>query len=483
MFYQVCEFIKQNTMLERGDRVVVGVSGGADSVCLLYVLNELKEELGITLIVVHINHGIRGMEALRDQLFVEEISKKLGCEYYGFEREVKIIAAREGLSEEEAGRNARYDTFYEVCKNHKCNKIAIAHNRNDNAETVLFHLFRGSGIKGLSGIEPVRKILFKQNTITIVRPLLSQSRMQIEDYLSKRGITYQTDQTNFSNDYSRNKIRNLLLPIATTEINRNAVQHISEASAHLREIDRFLEKCILERYQALVCTTEHKLSVSISKLKAEDSIIQKGIIRNILKNLAGKLKDIEAKHTDQVLSLCDKQVGKQINLPYNMIALKEYNEISFFLLANELNYVPDTIFEPQTLSIPGCLYLPDLNKIFETSIIPHEKNIPIPKNSCIKWFDYDKIENAVAIRYRKEGDYIQINQSGGNKKLKDYFIDQKIPQEERDRSLLITDGSHIMWILANGDRISEKYKINDKTRRILLIKMIDLEELKNDRES
>lgn len=473
MLSQVCDYMKLNTMLERGDRIVVGVSGGADSVCLLYVLNELKEKLGITLIVVHINHSIRGEDALRDQLYVEELSEKLGLIHYSFKKEVRKLAKKEGLSEEEAGRKARYDTFLEVCKLHKCNKIAIAHNKNDNAETVLFHLFRGSGIKGLSGIDAVRVIQTENGGITLIRPLLCVSRQEIEDYLRLKEITYCTDQTNFSNDYSRNKIRNLILPVAADEINRNTVQHITEAADQLKCIERYLDQLTIQRFQDLVSEKDHRLIISAEKLKNEDIIIQRGIVRKIFEYLTGKLKDIEAKHIEQVLDLCGKQVGKQVHLPYGMVAVREYNDISIYLMAEASN--PDDRQSDISISllVPGRIFLPDINKIIETEIIPRNENITIPKNSCIKWFDYDKIENAVVIRYRNEGDYIQINRSGGNKKLKDYFIDRKIPKEERDRCMLVADGSHIMWLIGYGDRISEKYKVEDETKRILLMKLID----------
>lgn len=473
MLSQVCDYMKLNTMLKRGDRIVVGVSGGADSVCLLYVLNELKEKFGITLIVVHINHGIRGEDALRDQLYVEELSKKLGLMCFSFQKEVRKLAKKEGLSEEEAGRKARYDTFLEICRLHKCNKIAIAHNRNDNAETVLFHLFRGSGIKGLSGIDAARVIQTENGGITLIRPLLCVSRQEIEDYLRIKGITYRTDQTNFSNDYSRNKIRNLILPVAVDEINRNAVQHITEAAGQLKCIEKYLDQLTMQRFKDLVSEKDHRFTISAEKLMKEDIIIQRGVVRKIFESLAGKLKDIEAKHIEQVLDLCGKQVGKQVHLPYGMIAVREYNDISVYLMAVSSN--PDDRLSDISipLQVPGRIVLLDINKVIETEIIPRDENITIPKNSCIKWFDYDKIENAVVIRYRNKGDYIQINRSGGNKKLKDYFIDRKIPKEERDGCMLVADGSHIMWLIGYGDRISEKYKVEDETKRILVMKLID----------
>ncbi|HWT26533.1 MAG TPA: tRNA lysidine(34) synthetase TilS [Mobilitalea sp.] len=474
--------MKQNTMVERGDRIVVGVSGGADSVCLLHVMHELTHEYGIQLLVVHINHGIRGREAKLDADYVKELSDKLGIEYLCFNIDVRDMAEKEGLSEEEAGRKARYDAFLEVCKSHKCNKIAIAHNRNDNAETVLFNLFRGSGIKGLTGIDPVRQISTDFGTVTLIRPLHDVERGEIEDFLSKQSIEYRTDQTNLTDDYSRNKIRNQILPYAEREINRNAVTHIAAAANQLKEAEEFIENFVDKRYLSIVEENNHFFYFRVKKIQKEDIIIQKGIIRKILSNLAGKLKDIEAKHINQVIALYDKQVGKLVHLPYDMVAQKDYEGIKIFInQPNTDELLSSEQFEPMLLPIPGRIYLPEIRKYLITSVIPIEKNEPIPKNTCTKWFDYDKIENAVVIRNRNEGDYIQINRFGGKKKLKDYFIDQKIPKDDRSKYLLIADGSHIIWVIGDKDRISEKYKVEETTNKILLMKLIDLEEMKDDR--
>ena len=188
-------------------------------------------------------------------------------------------------------------------------------------------------------------------------------------------------------------------------------------------------------------------------------------------------KDLEAKHVEAVLGLMERQVGKQVHLPYHMNAEREYETISFYIEAPKgEKEVGDQRLKPALVIIPGITQIAEKRKILETKLINYKKNDPIPKNSCMKWFDYDKIENAVEIRTRQEGDFIQINTSGGKKKLKDYFIDHKIPQKQRDEQLLITDGSHIMWIPGAAERMSEKYKVDDTTTKILLMKLIDLEE-------
>lgn len=477
MLRKALDYIKVNNMIEKGDRIVIGVSGGADSVCLLYVLGEYCSEQDATLIVVHINHGIRGEEAARDENFVKDLCFEKGLEFIAFSYDVKKIAKEQGLSEEEAGRMVRYNAFLEICKKNKCNKIAIAHNKNDNAETVLFHLIRGSGLKGLTGIEPKRIIKTDFGEVTMIRPLLCIERGEIEDYLSQKGIMYQTDSTNNTDDYSRNKIRNKILKYAVREINNGTIGNITETANQLREVQEYINDHIGTRYLDLVEKKGNVYHISATALMKESRVIQKGIILRIMDNLAGKLKDIEAKHVDAVLSLLDKQVGRYRNLPYSMIAERDYEEIKLYNGSNLENMESGNgPMDPVNVNISGGTIVVQKRKIFETSLINYKNNETIPKSSCMKWFDYDKIENAVEIRTRKEGDYIQINSSGGSKKLKDYFIDRKIPKKLRDSQILIADGNHIMWIPDLGDRMSERYKVSHNTTRVLVMKMLDMED-------
>lgn len=475
MVQQILKFMENYHMVEKGDRVVAGVSGGADSICLLHVLNNLKREYGFTLTVVHVNHGIRGAEADRDEKYVKELCKSMGIEFYGYDYDVIRIAKEEGLSEEEAGRNVRYQSFLEVCKKNKCNKIAIAHNKNDNAETILFHLFRGSGMRGLCGIEPVRMIPADFGNITLIRPLLCVERKDIEKYLDKEGFTYLTDSTNLSDNYSRNRIRNRILTYAEREINAKTIDHIASAAAQLTEIEEFMEDYLTLRYKELVNEEERCFYIASEALSLQPPVIQKGVVLKILEKMAGKRKDLEAKHVLAALSLLHKQVGKQMQLPYGIIAEREYNNIKFYFRKK----VPADQTEPMRpiqVKIPGRTIIKNFDKLLDTSIINYEKTESVPKSSCVKWLDYDKIENVVEIRTRREGDYIQVSGTGGHKKLKDYFIDQKIPRELRNSQLLITDGSHVIWIPGAGGRISEKYKVDENTTRILLMRMSDLED-------
>lgn len=482
MIPKIINFINQYHMIEKGDRIVVGVSGGADSVCLLYVLKEISSLYGTKVIAVHVNHGLRGEEADRDEDFVSNLCEHLGIECHKFHYNIKSIAKQEGLSEEETGRKIRYQTFLEVCNQHKCNKIAIAHNKNDNAETVLFHLFRGTGIRGMTGIEPNRIFSKKHGTIRIIRPLLCIERMEIENYLKEKSFLYRTDSTNLSDEYSRNKIRNHILSYVTKEINPQAVHNIAEAATKLREAEEFIDSIIEAKYRELVSSVDQEIRLPVAGFETLANVIKKGIVRKIMESLSGSYKDLESTHVDAVLTLLDKQVGRQIHLPYHMIAERDYHDLVFYQSTGknkEASCLSD--INPVTIEIPGSCYIPELNKYLDAQVIIREKTEPIPKSSCMKWFDYDKIENAVVIRPRKEGDYIQIHSTGGRKKLKDYLIDRKVPQKIRDHLLFMADGSHIMWVLDDEGRISEKYKVDETTSRILLMKLLDAEENEDDR--
>ncbi len=478
MIQRAWDYIKLNKMIEKGDRIVVGVSGGADSVCLLYVLISVCKEVGAEIRVVHVNHGIRGEEAFEDEAFVKELCKRWKLEIDSYFYSVKEIAKKEGLSEEEAGRKVRYQAFLESCRKNECNKIAIAHNKNDNAETILFHLFRGTGIKGLTGIDPTREMVEEDSEATIIRPILFAERREIEEFLKREKIDYKTDSTNLTEDYTRNKIRNRILPYATSEINVGTVDHIIDAASQLKEAYLYIENMVSDRFHTLVVQKDNVYQINIQSLEKEDIVIQKGIIKRVLELCAGSHKDLELKHVESILSLKVKQVGRYVNLPYQLIGEKGYDSIRIFRLKPSKGEKKElTPFPAITLEIPGEILIAEIGKRLETQLISYKKDEPIPKSSCIKWFDYDKIENAVEIRTRREGDFLQVNAAGGRKKLKDYFIDHKIPQKQRDSQLLITDGSHIMWIPGLGERISEKYKVDETTKNVLLMKMIDLEDI------
>lgn len=463
MIKQVLKYVKENQMLSNNDTIVIGVSGGADSVCLFFALLELKKEYHLDLYVVHINHGIRGEQAKEDALFVEELCSNYGVGFVLVTENVREIAKKERISEEEAGRNVRYEAFHNICNKLGANKIAIAHNSDDKAETVLFNLFRGSGLKGLTGISAIRD--------NIIRPLLCVNRSQIEKYLEDRNITYCTDLTNLETDYTRNKIRLKVLPYISEYINNNVKEHIVQTSVMIDETLSYIESNANDCFEKIVKQKDGQYSIRIGEFIVENIVIQKLVIRKMIERLAGKLKDITSEHVNMVLSLIEMQVGKRVNLPYSIVAQKGYEDIKLYVANNNItkDKTKEKILQQEEITIPGSYFVENENLQFEFNLIKYKKNLIIPQNGCTKWFDYDKINNTVSLRNRREGDFLQIDRRGSKKKLKAFFIDRKIPKEERDEILLLADGNHIMWVV--GDRISEAYKIDENTKYVLTVKL------------
>ncbi|MBR2190342.1 MAG: tRNA lysidine(34) synthetase TilS, partial [Eubacterium sp.] len=393
---KVLEFIRKNKLVKKGNSVVLGVSGGADSICMLKLLSDLQKRLGISLYVLHINHMIRGEEADQDAAFVKKICTKFKVPHRVINVDVPALAEREGLSEEEAGRYVRYDEFSKYAYEVGATKIAVAHNSNDNAETVLMNLARGTGIKGLGGIPPKREMEDANgNVVEVIRPILCLSRKEIEYYLKENEIEYRNDSTNDSTDYTRNKIRLEIMPLLEN-INDNAMQNITNASNELADTSDYIEKDVDEAYEEFVTEEDGKLFLSDESF-AIDPIVLTGVIRKMIENIAGKLKDITRIHVGDVVSLSEKQVGKKIDLPYSIVAEREYEGISMFSESNE------TESETKNKEVIISFEEDDFDR---TSI---------EELKYTKWLDYDKIDDVV-VRTRQKGDYIVIDGDGATKK-------------------------------------------------------------------
>ncbi len=463
MLDKVITYIEQNQLIERKDKIVIGISGGADSVCLFFVLLELQEKYDMELFAVHVHHGIRGVQADQDEEFVRNLTEKAGIPYFPVHRDIPKLAKELGNTEEEAGRIARYEVFYQILEEVEGTKIAVAHNQNDCAETVLFQLFRGSGLKGMGGIPPKRD--------KIIRPLLAVGRKEIEEYLKKRGQEYCTDRTNLKQEYTRNKIRLSLLPIAEQEINGKAVEHIARTAEFMREVENYIQKNVNLIYKEVVTEKNGQYFMELETFARQDIVIQREIIKLILIKIAGMAKDIEAKHMESVLALSKKQTGKMLSLPYGIVVRREYEFLIFYIgVKRQKEEKQGYCYE----LIPGRMYRIEEAGLFINLELEKEKLKweEIPQNTCVKWFDYDKIIDGICIRGRRSGDYFQVNKDGGTRKLKDYFIDKKIPREKRQNIPLLADGNHIVWIL--GDRISEKYKITETTKNILRVNITEV---------
>lgn len=461
MLDKVKRYIKFNNMLEDGDSVVVGVSGGADSMCLLSVLIEL----GFDVKVVHINHMIRGEDADEDMRYVEKFCEDKGIKCFSFSYDVESIAKEKKLSCEEAGRWLRYETFYKVMKENACEKIAVAHNAGDNAETILHNLFRGTGIKGLVGILP--------NRDQIVRPLLCVTREEIEAYLESKNITYRIDATNFENIYTRNKIRNTVLSYAKDNINKNVVEHITNAGQMIKEIDDFVSKEGDKAYEEFASLKDGKVYIRIEGFMDLHPVIKKYIIRKGILSVTESLKDITFTHIANVLELFSSTVSKSVNLPYELVARRTYEEVVLEKLVkcqscNENNtYVEIDSYGEFSVGLKGEKLLVTKCSLEEWEGLENKYEEKI----YTKWLDCDILDRNLVIRTRRTGDYIVVDDKGSRKKIKTLFIDLKIPKEQRDEVLLLADGNEIVWII--GHRINYNFRITKDTKEIIRLEYMN----------
>ncbi len=427
-------------MLHEKDKVIVGVSGGADSICLLFMLTELQKELEFSIVAVHVHHGLRAESADADEEFVKRICKEQGIELVVFHEDVKTYARTHGLSEEEAGRDVRRAAFLQVKEEKQGTKIALAHHKNDNVETLLWNLCRGCGYKGIGGIAPVNG--------EWIRPLLCLQRAEIELYLEKMGISYCVDETNFENIYTRNRIRNEVIPYLENHINSQSVDHMAQMMEQMHLLGEYIDQEV-EKYKTLcVIEDDEKRILQKEKFYQVPSALRRAVIHELLGDTLGQKKNIESAHIHMIEELLDKQVGRRCDLPYGVRAVRVYEGITF---SKEVEKQKETgILKPRM-------------RVFERS----PQMVTFPENPYTKWFDYDIIKCTVEIRHRQSGDYITIDRNGKTQKLKQFFINEKIPQNIRDEICLVADGSEIMWIV--GYRQNQAYQISDTTTTILEI--------------
>ncbi len=471
-------------MLEPHDKVVLGVSGGADSVCLLFVLLEYAREMPLELSVVHVNHGIR-QEAEQDAAFVRELCAKHGPAYFQENADVAALAEEWRVSEEEAGRIVRYRAFERVAKETGATKIAVAHNSNDNAETLLFHLFRGSGIRGLGGIRPVRE--------GIIRPLLCLERKEIEAFLQELGVAHCEDRTNSGDDYTRNRIRHHILPYAEAEVSGGVVASMGRTARILRETEDYLERQTHEALKRCAAETDTGYCLETEAFRKEDPVLQKRMLNQLLTELAPGKKDISYVHVQDMQKLFDSEGNRSINLPFGIRARREYGRVFLEKGAasarvngnargeteaftadiglEELKGLQTREEESMTITVP------ETGLCMKFKVFSYKKGMKVPQNQYTKWFDYDKIDKSLSIRNRREGDYLSIRDGDGrlcHKSLKKYMVTAKIPAGLRSRMPVLAMEEHVLWL--PGYRISEYFKITDNTEHVLQVQCPEMEE-------
>lgn len=325
---KVLNTIKKYNLIENGDRLVLGVSGGPDSICMLNILNDIRNDKNLhmefDIIVAHVNHMIRE-EAIEDEKFVENFCKKIDVPFYSKSIDVQKIANNNKIGTEEAGRNARYEFFDEVLKKTNSNKIAIAHNKNDKVETMIMNMLRGSGIAGLKGIEPIKNNKY-------IRPLIECERFEIEQYCKENNIDARIDRTNFENVYTRNKVRNIIIPYIKKEFNPNIIQTMDRLSELVKEEDEYLENTVKAKYKELIIEeTEKQFVMDLKGFNKQEKVIKSRLLLYTISRLLGSTNGIEKIHIEDVIKLCGNNIGNKYLTPNKNIKILVKNHKIYFI--------------------------------------------------------------------------------------------------------------------------------------------------------
>ena len=445
--------------------MVVGVSGGPDSVCLLHILHSLADQLDINIHAVHINHMLRAEEALADEVFTTTLCKELGIPLSVVQVNVAELAKKRGMSIEEAGREARYHEFGRYAHNIGAAKIAVAHNRNDQAETVMLHIIRGAGTAGLAGMEYRRG--------EVIRPLLNIARKEIELYCREAALSPRTDSSNLTGEFARNRVRLELFPYMNKSFGADITESLCKLSTHASDDNHYLEQHAVEAYEeALITKSTEMVSLKLEQLQKLHPAMLFRVLKQSVSDAAGSSKGIGSVHYRALIDLISTgRTGSRAELPGGIRAAVSYGTFKLFLDEIPQNQV---VQKPLPFAIglvlPGITNVHELDAVVITSIEESsllDKYIGIGYNSFVQFFDYESLKRGINIRNRQDGDVFKPIRSNGTKKLKEYFIDGKIPRELRDNIPLICIDNEIVWVV--GYKISDKFKVTENTKSILKI--------------
>jgi tRNA(Ile)-lysidine synthase len=446
-------------LLEKGDQVLVAVSGGPDSVALLFGLFALKSEWDLKLYVAHLNHELRGKESDKDEKFVRNLASRLKLEFFSKKVDVRKEAKRQKLSIEECAREVRYRFLEETAQKIKADRIATGHQADDQAETFLMRMLRGAGGAGLSGIPPKRG--------KIIRPLIRITRKEIESFLKANKIAARVDSSNFLPDYYRNKIRLKLLPNIKREFNPNIVEVLNRTADIISSQQGYIENTCERILSGIADVRQDKIVIDLKKFTGYDICLQREIIRFNIKKLKGDLNRLSFASVDRSLELIrQKKSGKKIKLVGKIWLEVCEKEIVFFVekKKKESDYL---------LTIPGEVILKNGKVRIKSEIIKSRSRSFIPPNQNIAYLDMDKMKKPFRLRNRRIGDKFKPLGMKGTKTLADFFIDAKVPHPLRDEVPILTSKGRIVWVV--GYRMSEEFKVTEKTRKVLKVEIIPKE--------
>lgn len=464
LFKKVLQTIKEHSLLQKGDRLLLGVSGGPDSVFLLHLLNQLRSQFQLKIIVLHINHQLRSRASLRDEDFVKKIASDLNLPFLAKRIDVLAYQKKNKLSLEEAGRNLRHQVFAEVCRTQKIKKVVLAHTASDQVETILMNLCRGTSWKGLSGMAYKQKFKIEEgDKITefyVIRPLLDCFKEEILADLKNRGIEYRIDQSNRHLNFTRNFFRHRIIPYfekINPAFKTNLLRQAKEVA--------LLKEVVKKELTRLICNAaryiEGRVELNLLKWQKLNSFYRHEVIWFLIAKFFST-KDLSRVHLEEVVSLLEKgKVGRFKILPNNLAVYKDYDKI----IISPLALLKRGPIKPSLLRIPGLTPIPELKASFRTKVVKR----PSHTTTYQIMVDKDKVNLPLLIRSRRKGDYFYPCGGVGRKKLQDFFVDQKISRILREEiPLLVDSNDQIVWV--TGWRQDRRFMIDEKTKNILLIK-------------
>lgn len=445
---KILKTIKENKLIKKGDKIILGISGGPDSICLFNILYSLKKEFNLKLVLVHVNYNFRGKDSISDEKFIRNLAKKFKIKLH-----VKNIKLSDYKKKnlEEYFREVRYNYFNEILKLEKAQKIAVAHNKDDQIETILMHFMRGSGLAGLSGMK------IKNNKI--IRPLMETKKKDILAYLKQEGIKYREDKTNKDLKFTRNRIRHQLIPYLEKNYNPNLRDTLYKNSLILRDEQELISNLVKDIFDKKVLKSENKYEISFKNFNSFHIALRRRLLICVINEKFKK--DISLLMVNEILNLLDNSKNGSKKIIKEIEIIKNYDKITIRETKEQ------TIVKKLNLKIVGETKIPFLGFKFITKKV--DRCSRISKNKC--YIDLNKVNEELFVRVREKGDKFCPKGIAGSQKLKDFFINQKIEQDKRDYiPLVVNDKNEIVWIV--GFRVDKRFVPEKKSKNILEIRML-----------
>lgn len=459
-------------LLAQDDAVAVGISGGPDSMALLHLLCGLNDNFGwkLSLHIAHLNHQLRGEEAEKDAAFVQAVADNLSIPCTIETRDVGRLAEAGSAGIEEAGRRERYAFFERVCLKVGAKIVAVGHQADDNAETILHRILRGTGLRGLAGI-PRSRSISRDSKVRVIRPLLRMTRVALHDYLTDAGIAYREDRTNESNEPMRNRIRNVLLPLIEKDVNPQVRDALTRLGEQAHWLEAYLRETVQRTFETLIISrTDQVLTLNADALSRKSRIVQTELLRLAYRSFELGEQDLSFAHLISALDLVDDPAsGKQLQLPGGMTIEKRYHQLIFSLPSDEPR---ESIAAEIAVHLPGKTLLPIRRLEIDCSLREvTSEDIPRLRRTVDRmqeYVDFDSVHPPLVVRKRRAGDRFYPLGAPGSKKLSDFLIDGKVNPIDRERVAVLCDQLGPIWVI--GHRLDDRVKLTALTRRVLCLR-------------